>query len=485
MRQQVDINSTLIRQLGGLPQQTAAEGRVRSPLTINFNLLEAAGRKVDFTGVVEYAVQQSPDTAFLSGRLNQVPEGLFNIIIHRGLLGLRVFSPDGNFALHPDLNGEYVVEQEGPGAPFLCKVLPPRRHRREGRPRPGFTREANGSLVDVLIVYTTSAKEYYNNNVPNLERAVREMEAFGNLALRRSLPDVDPPLQLRFVAIEEVPDTVGSSLEDYAFNSSGKPIRDKRDAHKADLVVVIRRSMTWAGQAFPMCDLESPNYYSRRAYAHVRADYVEQIKTIPHEIAHLFGGQHNPGSVDSCSLYSDSRGHAFAAPDGQGVLRQYGTILSYENYLNRIPGFSNPSVLYQGVPTGKAGTRNNARAIRDSRLQLSDYRISSNPLPGQPPVVSILSPQSGAQMPGNTEITISVRITDNESVASAGLYWQHTNSYMNCPGSGGEWTCSQTGDVYNWKISVSSGTRIYQVVATDNRGEVTLSPFQTITLTGQ
>jgi hypothetical protein len=483
VRQEVEVNRTLVEQLSNLATQTSAEGLVRSPLTVNFNLLEGAGRKADFIGTVEYAAQQSPNTALLSGRLNQVPEGVFNIIIHRGLLGLRVFSPDGNYALHQDINGAYVIEQEDPNAPFLCKVLPPRRHRREGRPRPGFTREANGSLVDVLIVYMTSAKEYYNNNVANLERAVREMEAFANLALRRSLPDVNPPLQLRFVAIEEVPNTIGSTLEDYAFNSSGAPIRAKRDAHKADLVVVIRRTMDWAGQAFPMCDLESPNYYGRRAYTHVRVDYLEQIKTLPHEIGHLFGGQHNPAAVDSCSLYGDSRGHAFSAPDGQGISRSYGTILSYANAYNRIPGYSNPSVLYQGVATGIVGARNNARAIRDSRFQLSDYKISSNPLPGQPPVVNILAPQNGAQLPANTTFTVSVRITDNESVASAGLYWQHTNSYLNCPGSGGYWTCTKTGDVYNWQLDVSSGTRTYQAVATDNRGGVTISPFQTITLT--
>lgn len=445
-QQEVEINRELLGQFISLAEQAGVEGQVRSRQTIRFNLFDNNPGRVDFTGIVEFA-SRSSETAVLRGTLDKVREGAFTIVIHKGILGLKVLSPRGNYSLYLGKKSTYIVVQENPNQKFRCKVISPSRHRREGRSR----LTENGSLVDVLIVYTTSSKDYYNGNVANLERAVREMEEFTNLSLRKSLPDVQPPLQVRFVAIEEVPNSIGDTLEDYAFGDSGAPIRQKRETYKADLVVVIRRYMDWAGQAFAMCDLESPSFYARRAYAHVRVDYLEQIKTLPHEIGHLFGDQHDPYNIDSCSLYSDSRGHFFEAADEQGVVRQYATILSYINAFNRIPGYSNPDITYLGVATGIRGQRNNARAMRDSRGQLANYRQSNSPNPspiGQPPVVSILSPANGAQLPGNSRITISVRITDDEGVASAELYWQPTNNYLRCPGGNGvDWLCSKEGDV--------------------------------------
>ncbi len=492
-QQEVEINEQLLKQLVSIAERAGVEGQVQSRQTVTFNLFErrtrgANLRETSFTGTVEYASKQSNDTSVLRGTLNNTLEGLFTIIIHKGLLGLRVFSPRGNYSLRPSNNdpSNYIVVQEDPNSAFPCKVVSPGKHRREGRLQLSSTLTENGSLVDVLVVYTTGAKDYYNGNVANLERAVREMEEFTNLALRKSLPDVLPPTQVRFVAIEEVPNTIGDSLEDYAFNSPGAPIRQKREFYKADLVVVLRRTMVWAGQAFAMCDLESPNFYARRGYAHVRIDYLEQIKTMPHEIGHLFGDQHDPDNIDSCSLYRDSRGHFFPARDEQGVLRQYATILSYTNAFNRIPGYSNPDVLYLRVPTGKSGERNNARAMRDSRLQLSNYMQSNNPNPtpiGQPPVISILSPANGAQLPGNARITISAKITDDEAVMSADLFWQQTNNYLRCPGGNNEdWSCTKDGDTYNWVLTVGTGMRNYQVRAADARGNITQSPFQTLNL---
>ncbi len=314
------------------------------------------------------------------------------------------------------------------------------------------------------------------------------MEEFTNLALRKSLPDLQPPPQVKYIAIEEVPNSVGDDLEDYAFGASGAPVRQKRDYYHADLVLLVhgRPNMVWAGQAFPMCDLESPSYYSQRGYAHVRVDYLERIKTMAHETGHLFGDQHDPDAVDSCSLYRDSRGHFFDARDEQGVLHSYGTILSYANAFNRIPSYSNPEVTYLGVPTGIPGQRNNARAMRDSRIQLSNYRQSSIPSPqpiGQPPVIADINPADGAQLPAHSRIVISAKITDDEAVTAAELYWQTTSRYLPCPGGNGvDWSCEVSGNIYTWKLDVGSGVRDYQIRASDSPGNVVNSPLRRINL---
>ncbi len=173
--QQVRISPTVVQNLTLVAEGAGVEGNVRSNQTLRLNLFESGRRRGDFVATVDYASQESKDTAVLRGTLNNIREGIFSIVIHKGLLGVRVFSPAGNYSLHPGIRGAYLVSQENPNAAFPCKVLPVEKHQKESSMTHPELRAENGSLIEVLVVYTTAARDYYNGNVPNLERAVREI----------------------------------------------------------------------------------------------------------------------------------------------------------------------------------------------------------------------------------------------------------------------------------------------------------------------
>jgi hypothetical protein len=77
----------------------------------------------------------------------------------------------------------------------------------------------------------------------------------------------------------------------------------------------------------------------------------------------------------------------------------------------------------------------------------------------------------------------SAKITDDEAVTAAELYWQSTSRYLACPGGNGvDWSCEVSGSIYTWKLDVGSGVRDYQIRASDSPGNVVNSPMRRINL---
>lgn len=481
-RQFVSINPRLVEALQGAATAAQVDSRVRTPIPIRFNLFEAGGRQADFVGQVDDLLNRTPETRVARGRLTDTPEGLFTIVLHGGLFSLQLFTPGGDYRIYPDAAGRYTLEEEARQTPFRELLVPAR------DPRPlrllGQSAAAaveDGSRIDVLIAYTTATKQYWGGSA-QVELGARQMEEFLNRALINSLPDLSPPPQVRFVAIEEFPNSVGSSLNSLTFSTAAAPIRRRREELRADLVILVGRQGTYAGQAWVYCG--SPNFSRARAYGVVRADYLVRIKTVAHEIGHLFGANHDPANTGAGSCWHrDSRGHNFNARDAQGVRRFYGTIMSYPGAANRISHFSNPAVSFLGVPTGTA-TRNNARAIRESHAAIANFYASEAPPSGVGPEVRDIVPANGAQLPGNTRITVTARITDDEGVARAELLWDQTSGVLRCPGGNQvDWSCTLAGDTYTWLLDVGTGTRTFRIRATDSRGNVTTSPTRSIQLT--
>jgi hypothetical protein len=339
----------------------------------------------------------------------------------------------------------------------------------------------DGSRVDVLFLYSTSAKNYWGG-AAQVEAGALQMEDFLNEAFTNSLPTAVPPLRARFVGIEELTGSVPTTLEGMAANTR---IRERRRVLKADLVILLRASSGgYAGQAWVYCG--SPEFSKTHAFGYVRADYLFRIKTTAHEIGHLFGANHDPGNtgVNSC-WHSDSRGHFFNATNPQGVTRCYGTIMSYICADRRIPYFSNPSILFLGRPTGIAGARNNARAILGSRVNVANYFVSDDTSTPQGPVVTFLRPENNANLPTNSTIEIVATITDENGVSTAELYWQKTDRFLPCPGTNNDdWRCTLEGGQYKWQLDVgAAGPRAYLIRAVDSQGNRTVTPTRNVNIT--
>lgn len=326
----------------------------------------------------------------------------------------------------------------------------------------------DGSRIDVLFTYTTSALKS-TGGLAGFEAKAYANEAFINVALRESLPNVRPAPRVNVVGIAEIPDGTPVGTENQSRNSV---IRALRAQYRADLVVVVHHLYTLgAGIAYVFCN--NPEVSSQNRYvAQVRASSMGFIMTPAHEIGHLLGAGHNYEDRNTVCLYEDSRGWSFKAVDDTGKTRLYGTLMDYKGYKNRIPRFSNPDVNYLGVATGKRDFANNARAVDDARATIANYVPTLMPVAPPPggPALTVEMPENGSRMRAGEWLTITTRIVDSDGVREAQLLWDTGRAY-DCSGRGtAEWSCKRDQDRYSWRIKVNAGERAFRVRAVDSSG---------------
>ncbi|NBQ03619.1 MAG: hypothetical protein EBU27_10515, partial [Opitutae bacterium] len=102
--------------------------------------------------------------------------------------------------------------------------------------------------------------------------------------------------------------------------------------------------------------------------------------TLAHEIGHNLGCLHNREDVNSSRDYSNYDFAAFCyGKRWETGGNAYRTVMSYNatppNY-QKVPYFSNPSVFYEGVATGNAGSENNAKVLQISSAYAANFRQS-------------------------------------------------------------------------------------------------------------
>jgi hypothetical protein len=220
---------------------------------------------------------------------------------------------------------------------------------------------ATAYTADVLILYDAATKAAIGTT-EQVENTFATMVATMNTYLANSLVD---NLQWRLAGVEEAPSypTTGSLEDDLdrlanTTTELGQFARTQRTAAGADQVLLmITGTRDYAGMAY------TPGFQAVAVYAQGTA-------VAAHELGHNFGCHHDrqtEGVSDGNGLYY--YGHRFTYNS-----HDVGTIMSYAPYY--IPYYSNPSVSYQGIPTGIAATEpkaaDNARWLREHASSVAD-----------------------------------------------------------------------------------------------------------------
>lgn len=151
----------------------------------------------------------------------------------------------------------------------------------------------------------------------------------------------------------------------------GRPAKQFRDQHRADLVVML--ITTGSGSGYNDASATS-------AYSVVKWDKATGAYTFAHEMGHNIGTSHDlaqyPGGVPSRK--PDYRhGYVRLASGGVGGWR---TIMSYGNTCSKELGpcprlnyFSNPNLTYRGEPMGTEQYQNNTRRLNERRDTVADF----------------------------------------------------------------------------------------------------------------
>jgi len=251
---------------------------------------------------------------------------------------------------------------------------------------PPSTWKDDGSVVDVLVVYTALAEADFKLRGVDIATSLARATAQADSAFRNSGIDLRVNI-VHHQRVDYVEDTVrtGRTDLDRLISADGQAIRDLRALHRADVVTLIRHPTGGGNAALGLFSIATTpkniRYRHGRAFNYINSTCVHQsYRCFTHELGHLFGAGHNREKNDPGLYSSDSYGYHYPehATDQTDSLCIFGTMQDYPCADNtRILFFSNPHVSYKGYPTGIVGKADNARAINASKLFVSNYEQSS------------------------------------------------------------------------------------------------------------
>lgn len=210
------------------------------------------------------------------------------------------------------------------------------------------TSKAEPVRIDVLIVYTPAVTEHYHGHPGILAHLLATFEG-SNAAFDNS----DIPIVLNMVHAAEVEyvesDSITTDLVRLREPDDGfmEEVHDLRDQFGADLVCLIRRGGAGgvSGRAFLINPL-NPN--STTGFSVVSDVSAISNFVFAHEIGHNLGSVHDRADDIGSPDLSYSYGVRFTGTDGN----DYRTIMATGSAYTRVAHFSNPHVLFAGVPTG-------------------------------------------------------------------------------------------------------------------------------------
>jgi len=224
--------------------------------------------------------------------------------------------------------------------------------------------------VTILVYYTQSLKDKYGANTETMIQA--------NLDLAKdAYIDSNTEIELEVAAIKQVPansDLAKADPDDLSDLLSSLRTdgfaRYERELYKADAVTVFSKfpDGNYCGLGYTPQDTSNTLIGAFTA-VHIKPGseggrYCSDL-SFAHELGHNFGCFHDSDHVSSGSAMYD---YAY----GYDVTGEFGTIMSYDG--PEISFFSNPNITDSGsgLSIGDAATANNARAIRENKLKMSD-----------------------------------------------------------------------------------------------------------------
>jgi peptidyl-Asp metalloendopeptidase len=234
----------------------------------------------------------------------------------------------------------------------------------------------DGSLIDVLVVYTATAAAASSDIMAEIQLAVDETnQSYSNSGINQ---------KVRLVHAAQVDYTeTGKSTEDLARlqnpnNGYLDDVHSMRNTYGADLVSLWVENLDACGIGYLMTNV-SPSFRNH-AFSVVARDCATGYYSFAHEMGHNMGANHDRYISPGKGAYSYSHGYVF-------IPRQWRTIMAYNNECSnqkvsctRIPYWSNPSVNYEGNPTGifqrARDSANNVLTLNNTAHTVANFRAS-------------------------------------------------------------------------------------------------------------
>lgn len=337
----------------------------------------------------------------------------------------RILTPDGEFLVESDADGEWLIDAQAAGLNPLepsedDALIPlpediqkrlPKRGRGDSTPTDGerdrqavaFAADTTPANIDVMILYTPGLASRLGGG---LSARLDQLVALSNQAYR----DSGVYINLRLVHKEQVnySDTTTNSAALDALTKGTDTalagVANLRNTKGADLVSLIRPfnystsggscGVAWVGGygGQPISGYANYGYSVISDGKDVNGSgYYCTDLTFVHELGHNMGSMHDrANSGGGMGAYPYSYGH--------GVSGTFGTVMSYIN--PRIGKFSNPAItcangIACGVSETAANSANNALSLNNTRAAVANFRLAQTSPPPATTAYALTVTKSG------------------------------------------------------------------------------------------
>lgn len=312
------------------------------------------------------------------------------LTLHEGLLFGRIESGSDVFAVRPGSNGRTIVEKLNPDsfAPEWGHDAATHGHDKipalttEDMMQQGLSAPAapaaDGTVQIVLMSVYTSQARAAAGGAAQIQGQIQAAVDQADTAF------INSNMIARFVlahTVEVAHNDAGNIETDLNWVTSDATVASLRNTHSADMVsLIVDNGGGYCGIA-----------WVQRLPGSGFANYAYQVtalgclanSTLAHEHGHNMGMEHDPASAGiapSGASYPWSFGHYV-----NGAFR---TIMSYNVCTiscPRILHFSNPEVLYNGIPTGILDQRDNAHTGDLTAPIVANFRLGGGDTTNNPP----------------------------------------------------------------------------------------------------
>jgi hypothetical protein len=234
-----------------------------------------------------------------------------------------------------------------------------------------------------------------------------------------------------------------------------------RDAVGADLVCMV----TETGEDWWFYGLQGPSV--ENAFSIIRQPFLAGGYYFPVALSFNFGCQLERPYADSVGAFPYAYGYSFGAVNGY-----FSTVEAFSG--QRIPYFSNPDILFEGVPigipAGSPGAADNALVINQTAPTVAAFR--GQPTLTFPPSVSMVAPFNGQLFRAGTNIVLGASAMDADGSVVRVDYYSGTNLLGSSTAAPFQASWSK----------VRMGQYTLFAVATDNSGASTISDSIQVTV---
>ena len=385
-------------------QTNAAGGGAAPPAPLTLNLFDDTVFSASVTGTAP----TSSGGYSLTGRLDGVEFGSLVLVVNGDVVAGTVQAPPDTYTIRSAGDGVHVIRKvdlstlppeaepvtipgpaTGEPAPAVPGTADP-----PGAPAPladpPQARSDDGSVVDVLVVYTPAAK-WYAGGTAEIETLIDLSVAETNLAYA----DSNVIQRIRLAHKQEIVHEERGTI-DVGRLAGGRDgfldnVHKLRDDHRADLVALITSPLGLCGIAF--IGPGGPHLgFSLTAVNCLSPNY-----TFAHELGHNMGLRHDVYADDTIDeRFPDNHGYVNqrAFVEGAPEAARWRTIMAYNSQCfragfncPRLPLFSNPEQSWNGDPQGVAGESNARRVLDFTRATMAKFRARAS---------ARLSPDPGA-----------------------------------------------------------------------------------------